>query len=126
MQGNPIQVRLKGTPSKMPLWQHGAALDGMPLQRTWMGCPGGGLGWNALVAALGGLECNPPQGNPIRIPLWWHGAALDGMPLQWTWMGCPCGGLGWNALVAALGGLGWNALAADLDVRTFFGGILIY
>ena len=123
-QGNPIQVCLKGIPSKMPLWRHGAALDGMPLQRTWMGCPGGGLGWNALVAALGGLECHPPQGNPIQVclkgipskmPLWRHGAALDGMPLRRTWMGCPGGGLGWDSLVVEWGGLGWNALAADLD-----------
>ena len=33
---------------EMPLWQHGVDLDGMPLRRTWMGCPSGGLGWDAL------------------------------------------------------------------------------
>jgi len=76
-QGNPIQVRLKGIPSKMPLWQHGAALDGMPLWRTWMGCPGGGLGWDSLVVAWGGLGW-----NALAVD-------LDGMPWWQTWMECP-------------------------------------
>ena len=33
----------------MPLWRHGVDLDGMPLQQTWMECPSGRLGWDALV-----------------------------------------------------------------------------
>ena len=37
---------------EMPLWQHGADLDGMPLRWTWMGSAWGGLGWNALAADL--------------------------------------------------------------------------
>ena len=77
----------------MPLWWHGADLDGMPLWWTWMECPCGGLGWNALVAAWGGPACglgwNAPVADLDGIPLWRHGADLDAMPLWQNWMGCP-------------------------------------
>ena len=113
-----------------------------------MGCPSGGLGWDALavdldgmplwrhgadlhadlwrhwvdfalVAAWGGLGWNALAADLDGMPLWRHGADLDGMPLQWTWMECPSGRLGWDSLVAAWGGLGWNALVADLYGRNF-------
>ena len=64
----------------MPLWKHGADLDGMPLQQTWMGSAWGGLGWNALAADLDALVADLDG-----IPLWRHGANLDGMPLRQNW-----------------------------------------
>jgi len=66
----------------MPLWQHGADLDGMPLWRhgadLHADLDGMPLWWHgadldALVADLDG------------IPLWRHGADVDGMPLRQNW-----------------------------------------
>ena len=123
------------------IFANSAARAFQVLGGTWMECPCGGLGWNALAADLDGMPLwqhgADLDGMPLRqtwmecpcgrlgwnalaadldgMPLWWHGADLDGMPLRRTWMECPSGGLGWDALVAAWGGLGWNALVADLD-----------
>ena len=79
-----------------------------------MGFPCGGLGWDTLVAAWGGLACG--LGWDALVVAWgglgWNALAadLDGMPLRQTWMGSAWGGLGWNALAADL-----DALVAHLD-----------
>ena len=70
----------------MPLWRHGADLDGMPLQRTWMGCPCGGLGLDALVAALGGLGWNALVADLDWMPLvayHWDGIGRHTIGMTW-------------------------------------------
>ena len=36
----------------MPLWWHWVDLNVMPLRRTWMECPCGRLGWDALKSSI--------------------------------------------------------------------------